>query len=115
MSHNAEDSNPDLPGLGELITLQEAAELSELSVSHLRLLVRRGDIWGVKLGHNWLTTTQAVQKYLAQDRRRTGPTTDQEGLGRARSSLPRHLRWAFRELGGCAGGDRPTAQGQQAV
>lgn len=57
------------PNLDDLISLREAAELSGLSASHLRLLVRRGDIWGVKLGHNWVTTSEAVEAYLAQDRR----------------------------------------------
>ena len=69
MTDNAGASNPDQPSLDELITLQEAAEFSDLSTSHLRLLVRRGDIWGIKLGHNWLTTTQAIEEYLARDRR----------------------------------------------
>ena len=57
------------PSLGELITLKEAANLSGLSVSHLRLLVRTKVIWGEKLGHNWLTTAKAVEEYLARDRR----------------------------------------------
>jgi excisionase family DNA binding protein len=69
MPHTRDDSELDNPGLDELMSLREAAELSGLSVSHLRLLVRRGDIWGIKLGHNWLTTSEAVQNYLAQDRR----------------------------------------------
>jgi hypothetical protein len=59
----------DQPGLGELITLEEAAELSGLSTSHLRLLVRRQDVWGKKLGHNWFTTAQAVREYIARDHR----------------------------------------------
>ena len=61
--------NPGMPSLDKLITLKEAAKHSGLSVSHLRLLVSRGDIWGIKLGHNWMTTTQAVDEYLALDRR----------------------------------------------
>ena len=69
MMHNADGSDSDQPSLDELIPLREAAKLSGLSASHLALLVRRGDIWGVKLGHNWLTTAQAVKKYLARDRR----------------------------------------------
>ena len=69
VTHNADDSGSDQPSLDELITLQEAAELSGLSASHLRLLVRRGDVWGVKMGHYWLTTAQAVQEYLTRDRR----------------------------------------------
>ena len=69
MPRDTRKSSSDQPSLDELITLREAAELSGLSVSHLRLLVRRGDIWGTKLGHNWLTTVQAIEKYLEQDRR----------------------------------------------
>ena len=69
MAHNADDVGSDLPRLDELITLREAAKLGGLSVSHLRLLVRRGDIWGIKLGHNWVTTAQAVKRYLSRDRR----------------------------------------------
>jgi hypothetical protein len=69
MAQNTEDSGFDQPSLDELITLQEAAEISELSVSHLRLLVRRSDIWGTKLGHNWVTTAQAVKEYLSRDQR----------------------------------------------
>jgi excisionase family DNA binding protein len=69
MSRATDDSDLAEPSLDELISLREAAELSGLSASHLRLLVRRGDIWGVKLGHNWVTTAEAVEDYLAQDRR----------------------------------------------
>jgi len=67
MPTNADEGRSDKPSLDELITLQRAAELSGLSASHLALLVRRGDIWGVKLGHNWLTTSQAVEQYLTRD------------------------------------------------
>jgi excisionase family DNA binding protein len=58
------------PSLSDLITLQEAAELSGLSYSHLRLLARKGTIWATRLGHEWLTTQQAIEDYLAQDRKR---------------------------------------------
>jgi hypothetical protein len=64
MPCNADDSGFDQPSLDELITLLEAAELSGLSASHLQLLVRRGDVWGTKLGHNWLTTAQVVRTAL---------------------------------------------------
>ena len=69
MTRGTESGGSDLPSLDELITLQEAAKFSGLSASHLRLLVRQGDVWGVKLGHYWLTTPQAVEEYLARDRR----------------------------------------------
>ena len=75
MTRSADESSSDQPSLEELITLREASKLSGLSVSHLRLLVRRGDIWGTKLGHNWLTTAQAVGEYVEQDRR-PGPKSE---------------------------------------
>lgn len=55
MPRNDDDTGFDQPGLDELITLRQAAALSELSPSHLRLLVSRGDMWGVKLGRRWIT------------------------------------------------------------
>ena len=66
---HVDDRNSEQPSLDELMPLREAAELSGLSAGHLRLLVSRGDIWGVKLGRNWVTTAQAVEEYLAQERR----------------------------------------------
>jgi excisionase family DNA binding protein len=60
-------SSSDQPELDELISLSQAAELTGLSASHLRLLVRQGDVWGRKLGRNWLTTEQAVREYIAQE------------------------------------------------
>lgn len=59
----------DQPGLNELITLSEAADLSGLSPNHLRLLVSKGVIWGKKLGRNWFTTAQAVKEYLKRYRK----------------------------------------------
>jgi hypothetical protein len=55
-----------------LIPLTKAADLSGLSTSHLRLLVRQKKIWGVRMGRDWFTTEQAVREYLARDRK-TGP------------------------------------------
>ena len=69
MSHDVGARDFDQPSLHELISLGEAAKLSGLSAGHLRLLVSRGDLWGTKIGRNWVTTAQAVEEYLAQDRR----------------------------------------------
>jgi excisionase family DNA binding protein len=69
MSQVTDGTKRDTPDLDDLISLREAAELSGLSAGHLRLLVSRGEMWGIKLGRNWVTTAQAVQEYLAQDRR----------------------------------------------
>lgn len=69
MPGSDKESNNDQPQLGELISLKKAAELSGLSHSHLRLLVRQGDVWGKKMGRDWFTTMQAVREYIARDRR----------------------------------------------
>jgi hypothetical protein len=55
-----------IPSLEQLLTLQQASRLSGLSPSQLRLLVGRGDLWGIKLGRNWFTTADAVSVYLAK-------------------------------------------------
>jgi hypothetical protein len=67
--HNADDNGSEQPSLDELISLREAAEPSGLSGGHLRLLISQGKLWGTKIGRNWVTTAQAVEEYLAQDRR----------------------------------------------
>jgi hypothetical protein len=57
------------PGLDDLIDLDRAANYSGLSASHLRLLVRRGVIWGKKLGRTWFTTEPEVRRYVSSDRK----------------------------------------------
>lgn len=57
------------PRLEDLLSLKQAAKISGLSHGHLRLLVRTGELWGTKLGRNWVTTRQAVDEYLARDRK----------------------------------------------
>jgi hypothetical protein len=52
--------------LKDLISLQTAAKRSGLSSSHLRLLIRGGDLWGLKIGRNWVTTEQAVREYQSR-------------------------------------------------
>ena len=41
--------------------------MSGLTTGHLRKLLREGQIEGVKIGRNWLTTEEAVQEYLKQE------------------------------------------------
>ena len=57
------------PKLNELIPLTKAAEISGLSQSHLSLIIRKGEMWGIKIGRNWVTTEKAVREYTARDRR----------------------------------------------
>jgi hypothetical protein len=66
MSGSKKSISPQQPKLEELISLERAAEQCGLSHSHLRLLVRRGEVWGTKIGRNWVTTAQAVREYLAR-------------------------------------------------
>ncbi len=69
MTDSTDESSNEQPKLDELISLSEAAKLSGLSHSHLRLLARNGEIWVKWLGRGWFTTKKAVQEYLARDRR----------------------------------------------
>ena len=62
----SEEQPDNAPNLSDLITLKQAAELSGLSYSHLRLLARRGDIWAVRLGNSWFTTAEAMIAYTSE-------------------------------------------------
>ena len=66
---NQPTENDSQPSLDELISLTEAAAISGLSPSHLRLLVSSDEMWGMKIGRNWVTTNKAVLEYLARDRK----------------------------------------------
>ncbi|MCB0069869.1 MAG: helix-turn-helix domain-containing protein [Caldilineaceae bacterium] len=52
-----------------LISVTQASELSKLTPSYIRRLLRNGEMWGVKIGRNWLTTEKAVRGYLNKERR----------------------------------------------
>ena len=49
------------------LTLIEAAEISGYTPSHLRYLVRTGRLEGIKLGRDWFTTIEALERYKATD------------------------------------------------
>ncbi len=67
MASSKDEGDDDQPKLNALIPLREAAELSGLSHGHLSHLIREGDLWGVKIGRNWVTTREAVREYIARD------------------------------------------------
>ena len=69
MSNEDAGKDSTQPEWDELIPLSIAAKISGLSPSHLRLLVSSGEIWGQKIGRNWVTTEHAVRDYLARDRK----------------------------------------------
>jgi len=51
------------PSIEELVSLREASNISGISPNHLRLLVGKGQIWGMKIDTFWVTTKEAVKKY----------------------------------------------------
>ena len=53
----------------ELISVTDAAKRTGLSPAWIRRLLQRGQIEGVKVGRNWLTTEEAIRDYLETDRR----------------------------------------------
>ena len=69
MSSSEIEDSDDQPRLDELIPLSQAAKLSGLSQGHLSLLIREKELWGVKIGRNWVTTEKAVRAYLARGRK----------------------------------------------
>ena len=75
MSEEDSEKKQNQPRLDELISLKEAAKLSGFSQGHLSLLIREGKLWGQKIGRNWVTTAEAVEEYLAHDRR-PGPKSE---------------------------------------
>jgi len=60
-----------------LISVTEASQISGLTTSYIRRLLRQGIIEGVKISRNWLTTEEAIREYLGKERR-PGPKTRQE-------------------------------------
>jgi len=69
MTSSKKVTEANQPRLGELISLEEASKHSGLSASHLRLMLRRGKIWGMKISRDWLTTEKAVKEYLTRERK----------------------------------------------
>jgi len=65
-----DDKSNYQPSLDELIPLSKAAEMSGLTQGHISLLIRKGELWGTKMGgRNWFTTEKAVRDYLATNPR----------------------------------------------
>ncbi len=61
----------------KLISVTEAAEMSGLTPSYIRRLLRNEVIVGKKIGRDWFTTEEAVRNYLEQERR-PGPKPGQK-------------------------------------
>jgi excisionase family DNA binding protein len=50
--------------LKDFVSLSQASSIFGLSADHLRRLVEKEKIWGIKIGRNWITSRQAVQEYV---------------------------------------------------
>jgi len=48
----------------DLISIDEAASHAGLSKRHVRLLLEKGMILGEKIGRDWITTKEQVDRYL---------------------------------------------------
>ena len=59
-----DDTNNSRVLMTDLISLPQASRESGLSQSHLALLARKGELQAWKFGNVWLTTREAIQKYL---------------------------------------------------
>jgi len=59
-----------LKQVGErLISVREAAQLSQMTPSYIRRMLRGGEIVGVKIDRDWFTTRKLIEAYLDRDRR----------------------------------------------
>ncbi len=61
---NDDTPQPDPLTIGELITLQQAAEYCGLSKSSLHNYAKQGRLRAKKVGLYWVTTQAAVDEYL---------------------------------------------------
>jgi hypothetical protein len=73
-SLNRPTSRPAEPGnrdpLDEVLSLAEAAQLSNLAAHTLTQQAERGKLRARKLGHTWITTRHWLEEYLAVHARR---------------------------------------------
>jgi hypothetical protein len=65
MPKQNQDESEYQPRWYELITLQEAAKLSGLSLDQLRILADNEEIWAKDLGSDRFTTELSIKEYLA--------------------------------------------------
>ena len=60
----------------EWISVKEAAEYTGYTRSHIRYLLRTGEVDGRRFGRDWFTTKKALDSYLATNPR-PGPKKEQ--------------------------------------
>jgi excisionase family DNA binding protein len=66
MADDTDNQEPVDPlTVGELITLQEAADYCQLQADSLQEYAKKGRLRAKKMGRFWVTTRAAVDEYLA--------------------------------------------------
>ncbi len=58
------DNLDNLP-LRKLLTIRQAAELADFSISHITKLLQTGKIRGIQKERIWYTTEKAIKDYVA--------------------------------------------------
>lgn len=65
---------------GELISINEAAKYTPYSAEYLSLRARTGHLKALKIARNWLTTKEAVRKYLRVQRQKHARSGSKKGV-----------------------------------
>ena len=66
----------DLECCENLISLKEAGAINSLSPDHLRRLAEQGKLDAKKIGRNWITTEDSINKYMEKRKPRGRPKKD---------------------------------------
>lgn len=69
MAESNNPSNDPQPQISDLISFDQAAKISGFTDRHLRKLAHQNLIWAIRIGRNWFTTAEAVQRYVATNRK----------------------------------------------
>jgi excisionase family DNA binding protein len=56
----------DTPGLEAALTIDQVAQALSIHHTHVRRLLRRGELRGKKVGAIWRVTPQAVRDFLGE-------------------------------------------------
>ena len=57
----------DMPDLTDYMTTQEAAEMLEYHIVHVRRMLREGDLKGQKVGNMWFVYQPSVKEYIEKN------------------------------------------------
>jgi excisionase family DNA binding protein len=55
---------PQDDSVRELVTTQQAADALDYTIQHTRLLIRKGQLEGTKLGRDWVISRASFDKFL---------------------------------------------------